>query len=80
MWILGISYMVQFCVEAGIIISYDQLVLARILSQMIESFAEIADLVGVVIWCYTSASSWFKGDLGRTAINNSFLVDWLLWT
>ena len=29
-----------------IMISYDQLVLAPILSQMIESFAEIADLVG----------------------------------
>ena len=31
-------------------ISYDQLVLAPILSQMIESFAEIADLVGFIVW------------------------------
>ena len=37
-------------VETFIIIPYDQLVLARILRQVTENFAEIANLVGFIIW------------------------------
>ena len=37
-------------VEAGIIVSCDQLALTPILSQMIESFAEITDHVGFIVW------------------------------
>ena len=57
MWILRISYIVKFCVESSIVVTYDQLVFAPILSQMIESFAEVADLgfvsvsdLGFVVW------------------------------
>ena len=52
-------------VETGILISYDQLVLAPILSQMIDSFAEIADLVDSSFGLYTNGifSFWLKADL-----------------
>ena len=49
-WILGISYIVKFCIEAVIVVSYDKLVFAPILSQMIDSFTEIIDLVGFIVW------------------------------
>ena len=48
-WVLGVVYIVKFSVEAGIIICYDHMVFTPILSQMIESFAEVAYLVGFII-------------------------------
>ena len=37
-------------VKAGVVVSYNQLVFAPVLSQMIESFTEIADLIGFIVW------------------------------
>ena len=50
MRILGIVYIFEFSVETGIIISYDHLVFTSIFSQMIESFTEVAYLVGFIVW------------------------------
>ena len=42
-------HIVHFRVQVGITV-YDHLVLIPILSQMIDSFAEITDLVGFIVW------------------------------
>ena len=50
MALLGIVHIVLILVQACIIVPYDQLVLGPILKQVFESFAEIADLVGFIVW------------------------------
>ena len=71
--------------ENYIIVSYDQLVLAPILSQMIESFAEIADLVSFVVLVVHKCNlkflvgGRFKLD-GKAVGSYSFVFDFVfLW-
>ena len=50
MWVLSVVYVVKLRVETGIIDSDDQLVFTPIAGQVIKSFAEVAYLVGFIIW------------------------------
>ena len=78
--VLGIVYIVKFSVEAGIIISYDHLVFTPILSQMIESFTEVAYLVSFIIRVLDKSNlkflvgGRFKLD-GKAVGGNSFMTD-----
>ena len=69
MWILGLVYLVEFSVEAGIKISYDPLIFTPVLSQMIKSFTEIVFFSVALFGLYTKAisSSWLEADLSWTA-------------
>ena len=44
-----IVYIVKFKVDPGVIITNDHLVLDTIVSQVIESFPEVADLVRLIV-------------------------------
>jgi len=48
-WVLSAVYIIKLRVEASIIVSNDQLVLAPVARQLIKSFAEVAYLVGFII-------------------------------
>ena len=70
----------QLSVETGVVVSYDQLVFTPILSQVIESFAEVVYLVDFIVWVVDKSNLEFlfggRFKLARKAVGGySFVFD-----